>query len=78
MHHVSAIEVDAPTDAGVTARSALVVAEWRAGAPEEQRRWFAARVEHRLRRTPQGLRIVLKRVDLIDSEAPHRALAVPF
>jgi len=24
------------------------------------------------------LRIALKRVDLADSEAPHRALAVPF
>ena len=40
--------------------------------------WFGGRVLHRLRREPQGLRIVLKRVDLIDSEAPHRALAVPF
>jgi 3-phenylpropionate/cinnamic acid dioxygenase small subunit len=78
LHHVSAIEVDAPTGAELSARSALVMAEWRAGPSDEVRRWFAARVQHRLRRTPQGLRIVLKRVDLIDSEAPHRALAVPF
>ena len=79
VHHVSAIEVEAPAGAEITARSALVMAEWRAGPPgEEMRRWFAARVLHRLRRTPAGLRIVLKRVDLIDSEAPHRALAVPF
>ena len=54
--------------------SSLVVAEWRAG----ESRWFGGRVLHRLRREPQGLRIVLKRVDLIDSEAPHRSLAVPF
>lgn len=70
VHHVSAIE--ATEDLEV--RSALVVAEWRAG----ESRWFAGRVLHRLRRTAEGLRIVLKRVDLIDSEAPQRAIAVPF
>ena len=73
VHHVSAIEVDSD-GADVIARSALIVGEWRAG----ESRWFAARVLHRLRRTPPGLRIALKRVDLADSEAPHRALAVPF
>ena len=70
VHHVSAIELVADLEV----RSALVVAEWRAG----ETRWFAGRVLHRLRREAQGLRIVLKRVDLIDSEAAHRALAVPF
>ena len=69
VHHVSAIEVD-----GDEARSALIVAEWRAG----EARWFAARVTHKLRKEANGLRIVLKRVDLIDSEAPQRALTVPF
>ena len=74
VHHVSAIEA---TD-DLEVRSALVVAEWRAGESGEMRRWFAGRVLHRLRREPGGLRIVLKRVDLIDSEAPQRAIAVPF
>jgi hypothetical protein len=60
--------------ADLEVRSALVVAEWRAG----EARWFAGRVLHRLRREAGGLRIVLKRVDLIDSEAPQRAIAVPF
>jgi benzoate/toluate 1,2-dioxygenase beta subunit len=69
VHQVSGIEVD-----DLNVRSALIVAEWRSG----ESRWLAARVQHRLRRTPSGLRIVLKRVDLIDSEAPHRAIAVPF
>jgi ethylbenzene dioxygenase beta subunit len=69
IHHVSAVEV-----ADLEVRSALLIAEWRAG----ESRWFAARVLHRLRREPAGLRIALKRVDLIDSEAPHRAIAVPF
>jgi ethylbenzene dioxygenase subunit beta len=68
-HHVSAIEVE-----GDEARSALIVAEWRGG----EARWFAARVLHQLRRTSQGFRILLKRVDLIDGEAPHRAIAVPL
>jgi benzoate/toluate 1,2-dioxygenase beta subunit len=70
VHHVSAIELAESLEV----RSALIVAECRAG----ETRWFAGRVLHRLRRDAQGLRIVLKRVDLIDSEAPHRALAVPF
>lgn len=70
LHHVSSIEVVSD----VEVRSSLIVAEWRAG----EARWFAGGVLHRLRREPQGLRIVLKRVDLIDSEAPQRALAVPL
>ena len=41
-------------------------------------RWFAGRVHHGCAAAPGGLRIVLKRVDLIDSEAPHRAIAVPL
>jgi benzoate/toluate 1,2-dioxygenase beta subunit len=70
LHHVGSIEV--VSDAEV--RSSLVMAEWRAG----ETRWFAGRVLHRLQRDARGLRIVLKRVDLIDSESPHRALAVPL
>ena len=70
VHHVSAVEV--PRELEV--RSALVMAEWRSG----ESRWFAGRMLHRLRREADGLRIVLKRVDLIDSEAPQRAIAVPL
>jgi benzoate/toluate 1,2-dioxygenase beta subunit len=70
VHHVSAVEVSAELEV----RSALIVAEWRAG----EARWFAGRVLHRLRREDGALRIVLKRVDLIDAEAPQRAIAVPF
>jgi len=73
VHHVSAVEVD-----GNEARSALIVAEWRAGPNGEMSRWFAARVTHKLRKEANGLRIVLKRIDLIDGEAPHRAIAVPL
>jgi benzoate/toluate 1,2-dioxygenase beta subunit len=73
VHHVSAVEVD-----GDEARSALIVAEWRAGPTGEMSRFFAGRVLHRLRRGPKGLQITLKRVDLIDGEAPHRAIAIPL
>lgn len=69
VHHVSAVEVN-----GDEARSSLIVAEWRMG----ESRFFSGRVLHRLRRGPGGLKIVLKRVDLIDGEAPHRAIAVPL
>ena len=69
VHHVSAIEVD-----GDEARSALIVAECRG----QETRWFAGRVTHKLKKADGGLRILLKRVDLIDGEAPHRALAVPL
>jgi ethylbenzene dioxygenase subunit beta len=75
LRHVSAIEAT-PGGEGCDheVRSSLIVAEWREG----ESRWFAGRVLHRLRREAAGLRIVLKRVDLISSEAPQRALAVPF
>ena len=69
VHHVSAIEVN-----GDEAHSALIVAEWRTG----ESRFFAGRVTHKLRKESGALRIVLKRVDLIDGEAPHRAIAVPL
>ena len=70
LHQVGGIEVLSEEEV----RSTLVMAQWRAG----ETRWFAARVHHRLRPGPEGARIVLKRVDLIDCEAPHRALVVPF
>jgi 3-phenylpropionate/cinnamic acid dioxygenase small subunit len=69
VHHVSAVEIS-----DMEARSALIVAEWRNG----EARWFAGRVLHRLKRGPGGIQIMLKRVDLTDGEAPHRAIAVPL
>ena len=41
----------------------------------EVERVFGASVEHRLRRTPAGLRIVAKRVDLVNSEAELDGIA---
>ena len=45
--------------------STLILVEYRR---ERQRVWGAA-VEHRLRRTGDGLRIAAKRIDLVNSEA---------
>ena len=76
LHHVAAIEASGSQNGRweFEARSSLILAERRAA----DTRWFAGRVFHGLRREQNALRIVLKRVDLIDSDAPQRALAVPF
>ncbi len=55
-------------------RSKLLMAEYR----NETRRYFAATVTHRLVRDAGALRIALKRVDLIDCDATHEFMAVPF
>jgi benzoate/toluate 1,2-dioxygenase beta subunit len=55
-------------------RSKLLMAEYR----RETRRYFAATVMHRLVRDGGALRIALKRVDLIDCDATHEFMTVPF
>jgi benzoate/toluate 1,2-dioxygenase beta subunit len=60
------------------ARSSVMVVEYRPGTSPGERRIWAGQQLHRLRRTPQGWRIVLKRVDLIDCDAAHGILAVPI
>lgn len=58
-------------DADVEARSTLMMAEYQAGA----RRLWAGQCLHRLRRADDGLRIVLKRIDLIDADAAHHIVS---
>jgi len=76
LHHVGALAVRPSASPGtdVEVRSSLIVCEWR----NDEGRWFAGRALHRLRRGASGLRIALKRVDLINCDAPHRALTVPL
>lgn len=76
VHHVAGIQTRLSQDKRwqYEARSTLIVAESRLS----DQRWFAGRVLHGMRREGKALRIVLKRVDLINSDAPHRALSVPF
>jgi len=54
--------------------STLVLVEYRR---ERQRVWGAV-VEHRLRRTAEGLRIAAKRIDLVDSEAELEGIVCIF
>jgi 3-phenylpropionate/cinnamic acid dioxygenase small subunit len=54
--------------------STLVLIEYR---QERQRQWGAL-VEHILERTPDGLRITAKRIDLVNSEAELDGITVIF
>jgi 3-phenylpropionate/cinnamic acid dioxygenase small subunit len=76
VHHVAGMRTRASQEERweLEVHSTLVLAEARL----DQQRWFAARVLHGLRREKGALRIVLKRVDLVNADAPQRALAVPF
>jgi benzoate/toluate 1,2-dioxygenase beta subunit len=64
---------DTPEGA-ILVRSVLLMAEYRA----EARRQFGAAVTHWLVREAGALRIALKRVDLIDCDATHELMTVPF
>jgi len=65
VHQVGNVRVLAEDNEQLRVGSTLVLVEYR---HERQRTW-GAQVEHRLRRTADGLRIAAKRVDLVNSEA---------
>ena len=65
VHQVGNVRVLEADGRDMRVGSTLVVVEYRR---ERQRVWGAV-VEHRLRRTADGLRIAAKRVDLVNSEA---------
>ena len=73
-HHVSALRMLESSDSGMVVSSMQWIVEQRGGV----QRHFSAKVTHRLRHAPQGLKMVLKRVDLIDADAAHRALPFPL
>ena len=54
--------------------STVIMVEYR----DEAQRLFAGRQRHRLRRDGMGLRIVEKRVDLINCDCAFEAIAVPI
>jgi ethylbenzene dioxygenase subunit beta len=54
--------------------STVIIVEYR----DDKQRLFAGRQQHRLRREGDGLRIVQKRVDLINCDAALDAMAVPI
>ena len=73
-HQVGNVLVLEETVDVITVSSTLVLVEYR----QERQRLFAGAVEHQLRRTPAGLRIAAKRVDIINSEAELDGIAFLF
>jgi len=65
VHQVGNVRVLETDGRDVRVGSTLVLIEYR----RERQRVWGAMVEHRLRRTAEGLRIAAKRVDLVNSEA---------
>ena len=77
-HVVSGIAV-APDGDEIVATSSQIMLEWRdRGHYEADQRLFGGRVTHRLRRTTDGLRIALKRIDLINAEGAFNAMLAPL
>ncbi len=74
VHQVANVRLLADDGSELTVASALVMVEYRS---ERQRVWGAV-VEHRLRRTADGLRIATKRIDLVNSEAELDGIVVLF
>ena len=73
---VGNIRIEA-TDAAAghcTVASKLIMVDYRQG----EQRLFAGRVRHRVRRTPDGLRIAWKKVELINCDDVFGVVAVPF
>lgn len=57
-----------------TVASTVIMVEYR----NEKQRIFAGRQHHRLRREGEGLKIVQKRIDLVNCDAAFEAMAVPI
>ncbi len=76
VHIVSNIELDASSAQAAEARvhASFVMAEHRSGEP----RWYAGRCEYRLVRQAAGLRMAMKKVMLVNSDAAFTAMAVYF
>lgn len=72
-HQISNVMLDEAQTASpdVNVVSTLVLVEYR----QERQRVYGALVTHRVRRTPAGLRIAAKRIDLVNSEAELEGIA---
>jgi benzoate/toluate 1,2-dioxygenase beta subunit len=76
VHLIGNVHIDkTDADAGEYAvSSSVIMVEYR----DDQQRIFAGRQHHRLRREGENLRIVQKRVDLINCDSAFEAIAVPI
>jgi ethylbenzene dioxygenase subunit beta len=70
--NVTVEKSDAPDE--YTVMSTVIMVEYR----NEKQRIFAGRQNHRLRREGESLRILQKRVDLINCDSAFEAMAVPI
>lgn len=78
VHVVSGVTVDAEGEE-IVAGSAQIMLEWRdRDGFEADKRLFGGRVTHRLRREDGRLRIVEKRIDMIDAEGAFNAMTAPL
>src|SRR5262249_54023769 len=74
VHQVANVRVVEDDGREARVASTLVLVEFR----RERQRVWGALVEHRLRRTAEGLRIAAKRVDLVNSEGELDGVVVIF
>ena len=74
VHHIGNVQILADDGREITVGSSLVMLEYR----QERQRVWGALVEHRLRRTPDGLRIAAKRIDLPNSESELDGIVALF
>ena len=73
-HQVGNVMVLQAGEPQIVIASTLVVVEYR----RERQRVWGATCEHRLRATPEGLRIAAKRIDLANAEAELEGIAFLF
>jgi 3-phenylpropionate/cinnamic acid dioxygenase small subunit len=75
-HHVSNVTIRSADRVSVSARSALIVVEYR----RNEQRTFAGYSRHMLSRDGDRLRIRTKRVDLLncDTDIGHIRISIPF
>lgn len=74
VHQIGNVRIIEAAAQEVRVSSSLVLVEYR----RERQRVWGALVEHRLRRTGDGLRIAAKRVDLVNSEAELDSIVCLF
>jgi 3-phenylpropionate/cinnamic acid dioxygenase small subunit len=68
------VTIEAVDEDGSTVRSKFQLIEYR----RESQRLFGGTAFHRLVRGGGGIQIAWKRVDLVNCDAPHEGLVVPF
>jgi benzoate/toluate 1,2-dioxygenase subunit beta len=74
-HVLGRIKVGSVENGLYRASARMLVVEYREG---DGQRVFGGRCEHVLRRENGRLRILLKRVDIVNCDAPHSFITIPF